>query len=980
MKYKSSIALSLIILAVSAVVVAIAYFFIAMRDIRKSIEWTFSERVHLISTYISMVQQQVDGMSRTISGNYGRGIAPEAAGVRYYQTYGVWGLSGYAEDKGVKKLSGTCTGIGKFPLPSQVKKELSAAISIDSQIESILTYNKNVTWIYYTSAEKFLYLAPKLRISEYRFSLAEYKRPFWHQAVPENNPGMKQIISDLYEDSIGKGLMITISSPVQVNGKFIGVMSLDLGIDLLKKLSTTGYIPGETILTDENGKIVVRMGKYSPGEKYPLSALTENWSDGGDGYYWIRMVLGGGELNMLHRIKKSSYFIAAAGKSLFVWTLAGFMLFLFILVTKDINRRAREEFIREKNEEALRKSEERFNLAMTAVNDGLWDWNVADNTVFFDKRYFTMAGYEPDEFAHNFSEWRSRVHPDDITSASTAIEAHLSGRNTVFDIEFRFRRKEGSWMWIRGRGRIVERDSKGNVVRMIGTHTDVTDRKETEEALIIFSETVENSTDAIGISTPQGKHYYQNRAFTELFGYVGEKPADTVFVDGGIGENVFKTIMEGGQWFGEVRMYSSNHEILDIDLRAYANRNSRGVITAIVGIHNDITERKRSESEKVKLQEQLNQSQKMESVGRLAGGVAHDFNNMLGVIIGQSELALMRCDQSSPVYKRLVEIEKAARRSAELTSQLLAFARKQTVAPRVIDLNEEISGMISMLSRLIGEEIELKWHPGTDLWPVRIDPSQVNQILANLCVNARDAITGSGKISIDTCNVTADEDHCITYTEGITGDYVMLTVQDTGCGFPREIYEHIFEPFFTTKGAGKGTGLGLAMVYGIIRQNNGHVAVESEPGKGTIFRISFPRDRGSVIKEHDTGAGNNHEVINETILLVEDEAMLLEMSRTMLEELGYSVIAVSTPAEAIRMAVEKSGIRILITDVIMPGMNGKDLAEKIREVLPEIRNIYMSGYTADIIAHHGVLDEGVNFIQKPFNLAELSACIKKALS
>jgi len=980
LKFKLRLALSLKILAVSAGVVAVAYFFMAMRDIRKSIEWTFSERVHLVSTYISMVQQQVDGMSRTITGNYGRGIAPETAGVRYYPDHEIWGLSGYAEDKGIPELSGTCTGIGNLTLSSKIKKELSAVISVDSQIESILTYNKNVTWIYYTSAEKFLYLAPKLRISEYQFSIAEYKRPFWHQAVPENNPGLKQIISDLYEDSAGQGLMITISSPVQVNGKFIGVMSLDLGIDLLKKLSTTGYIPGETILADENGKIVVRTGKFSPDEKYRLIDLTENWRDAGDGYYWIRRELGGGELNMLHRIKKSSYFIAAAGKSLFVWALAGFMLFIFILMMNEINRQAREETVREKNEEALRESEERFNLAMAAVNDGLWDWNIAENRVYFDKRYYTMAGYRPDEFPHDFSEWASRVHPDDIDNANAAIEAHFSGRTPVFDIEFRFRRKDGSWMWIRGRGRIVERGSDGKINRMIGTHTDVTDRKETEDALIIFRETVENSTDAIGISTPQGKHYYQNRAFTELFGHVGEKPIDTVYADRATGEDVFKTIMAGGQWLGEVRMYSKNHEVLDIDLRAYANRNSRGIITAIVGIHNDITEKKRSETEKLKLQEQLNQSQKMESVGRLAGGVAHDFNNMLGVIIGQSELALMRCDQSSPVYKRLVEIEKAARRSAELTSQLLAFARKQTVAPRVIDLNEEISGMISMLSRLIGEEIELKWHPGADLWAVRIDPSQVNQILANLCVNARDAITGTGKISIETSNVTVDEDHGIPYTEGITGDYVMLSVSDTGSGFTREIYDHIFEPFFTTKGAGKGTGLGLAMVYGIIRQNNGHVTVESEPGRGTIFRICFPRDRGSVMKEHDTGAGNNHEMSNETILLVEDEAMLLEMSRTMLEELGYSVVAVPTPAEAIRKAGENKRIKILITDVIMPGMNGKDLAEKIRAVLPEIKSIYMSGYTADIIAHHGVLDEGVNFIQKPFNLADLSACIKKALS
>ena len=980
MKTKSRILLSLKILSAAAVCVAAGYYIYAMKDIRRSIEWTFSERVNLVSTYISMVQQQVDGMGRTIAKNYRAGIATEVSGARYYRKHEVWGLSGHAEDGGVEMLAGTCTGVGSFPLPPSVKRELSAVISIDSQIESILAYNKNVTWIYYTSAEKFLYLAPKLRIEDYRFSLSEYERPFWHQAVPENNPGMKQIISDLYEDSVGKGLMITISSPVLVDGKFIGVMSLDLGIELLRKLSMTGYIPGETILSDENGKIVARMENFSTDEIYPLTSVSESWQDAGDGFFWIRRELGGGELNMLHRVRKIDYYVTAARRSLFIWSLSGFMIVLLILISRDIRIRQREESAQRAGEDALRKSEERFNLAMTAVNDGLWDWNISDNTVFFDKRYYTLAGYEPDEFPHKFSEWTARVHPDDIAGANAAIESHLKGRMPVFDIEFRFRRKDGTWMWIRGRGKIVARDSNGKVLRMIGTHTDVTDRREAEDELIIFKETVENSTDAIGISTPQGRHYYQNRAFTELFGEAGPKPVDTIYADRATGEDVFKTIMAGGQWAGEVKMYSKDREILDIDLRAYANRNSRGVITAIVGIHTDITEKKRSEAERIKLQEQLNQSQKMESVGRLAGGVAHDFNNMLGVIIGQSELALMKCDQTSPVYQRLVEIEKAAKRSAELTSQLLAFARKQTVAPRVIDLNETITGMISMLRRLIGEEIELNWHPGADLWTVRIDPSQVNQILANLCVNSRDAIAGSGRISIETANITVDEDHYSGYTEGIPGDYVMMIISDTGAGFSREVYEHIFEPFFTTKGAGKGTGLGLAMVYGIIRQNNGHVSVESEQGRGALFRIFFPRDHGTVIKDETLDDDSSYEGNNEKILLVEDEPMLLEMSRTMLEELGYSVVAVSTPDEAIRIAKEERGIKILITDVIMPGMNGKDLSEKIVLAQPAIKTVYMSGYTSDIIGHHGVLDEGVNFIQKPFKITELAASIKKVLS
>jgi len=978
---KSRLLSSLKILAVAVAVIAAGYYSIAMRDLRKSMERTFAERVNLVSTYISMVQQQVDGMSRTVSRNYGRSLAPETTGVRFYGEYGVWGLSGYREDKGVEKLAGTCTGIGTFPLPLSVKKELSAAISIDSEVESILIFNKNVTWIYYTSAEKFLYLAPKLRISEYQFSLAEYKRPFWSQAVPENNPDMKQIISDLYEDSVGKGLMITISSPVQANGEFIGVMSLDLGTDLLKELSMTGYIPGETILVDENGRIVARMGEFLKEEQYPLIPLPGAWYSGKDGFFWMRSEVGGGELNMLHRIKKSEYYIIAAGRSLFIWSLALFMIILFILVNRDIVLRKREAAAIEKSMNAIAESRERLQTIISNLPGFVYrcaydsDWTM----FLISEGCEDITGYSPDELINNriisFNDIIDRDYQQQIWNLwIIAIR-----ERKVFESEYPVHNKNGEmrWVWERGRGIYSE---KGEVLFLEGFITDITERKQTDETLIIFRETVENSTDAIGISSPRGRHYYQNRAFADLFGDIGEVPAETVYADKQTGEDVFKTIMSGGQWVGEVQMYSKDRSILDIYLRAYANRDINGKITALVGIHTDITLRKKAEAERVRLQEQLSQAHKMESVGRLAGGVAHDFNNMLGVIIGQSELAIRKCDRFSPVYQRLVEIDKAARRSAELTSQLLAFARKQTVSPKVIDLNESISGMISMLRRLIGEEIELKWRPGEDLWPVRIDPSQVNQILANLCVNARDAITGSGGISIETRNLTVDDKESVHYTESVPGDFVILKVSDTGSGMSREAYEHIFEPFFTTKGAGKGTGLGLAMVYGIIRQNNGHVSVESNPGEGTLFTICFPRDHGTAIRDEVPEYGNMHEGSYETILLVEDEPMLLEMSRTMIEELGYSVVAAASPAEAISIAERENGIKLLVTDVIMPLMNGRELAERISMLIPEIRTVFMSGYTADIIAHHGVLDEGVNFIQKPFKINELADSIKKALS
>lgn len=1090
-------------LFIATIALAYGYYFIAIKDLRKSMQRSFSERAVFVDTYISMMQQQVDAMSKTIEKNYGLRISPEILKARYYNEIGGWGIFPDVRESGSGRINGSCTGSGTFPITQKVAIELSAVFSVDQQIGSAFEYNKSVAWIYYTSAEKFMYIAPDPGINEFHFSTSLYEKPFWLQAAPEHNPDLKQIITGLYDDAAGKGLMITISSPVKPHGRFTGVMSLDLGVDLLRKIVLMGDIAGETILVDENGRIVVRRGDFNINETYNLIPVTDQWFSSNDGCFWMRSELGGGELNILHRIKRTDFYLSAMFRSLFVWSLAGLMLIVFIMVKRDIASKRREALAqleikealqesearlkafmenlpslilikdhelrpvfannaymhyfpfdewagktpdeqfppdiaeemkfkdfeaiqkgsvsyeedwtdmfgvkhnfftqkfriertgkdpmlgviisditeRKRAEEALQHSEERFKLAMIAVNDGLWDWNVALNKVYFDPRYYTIAGYEPDEFPHEFNEWSRRVHPDDVERTLTSIERHIQGVSSVLDIVFRFRRKDDSWMWIRARGRIVERDIDGRVIRMVGTHTDVTDLKEAEEKLIIFRETVENSTDAIGMSTPQGRHYYQNSAFSNLFGAIGENPPETLYVDKNKGYEVFKTIMSGGRWIGEVQMYSRERETLDIYLRAYANRDDDGKITALVGIHTDITASKKAEAERVRLQDQLSQSQKMESVGRLAGGVAHDFNNMLSVIIGQAELGLMKSNPSDSAHQRLIEIEKAARRSAELTSQLLAFARKQTVAPRVINLNEAISGMITMLRRLIGEDIDLIWKPGKNLWSVRIDPSQIDQILANLCVNSRDAITGTGMIAIETVNETSTDTRSATYSEGIPGDYVMLIVSDTGSGFTSEVYEHIFEPFFTTKSVGKGTGLGLAMVYGIVRQNNGHISVESEPGKGSIFRICFPRERG--VQHTEENLSGNVETLsgNETILLVEDEPMLLEMSRTMLEELGYSVIAVSNPADAIKASKDYgSRIKLLITDVVMPGMNGRDLAEKLMASSPELISIYMSGYTADIIAHHGVLENGVNFIQKPFNISELAQKIKKALN
>jgi two-component system, cell cycle sensor histidine kinase and response regulator CckA len=394
----------------------------------------------------------------------------------------------------------------------------------------------------------------------------------------------------------------------------------------------------------------------------------------------------------------------------------------------------------------------------------------------------------------------------------------------------------------------------------------------------------------------------------------------------------------------------------------------------------DLTERKQAEEQKVKLEGQLQQALKMESVGRLAGGVAHDFNNMLGVILGHAEMAMEQVDPAQPIHADLTEILKAAGRSAGLTRQLLAFARKQTVAPRVLDLNKTISGMLKMLQRLIGEDIYLNWNPDADLWPVKVDPSQIDQILANLCVNARDAISGLGKLTIETKNSAFDEDYCATHAGFVSGEYVRLAISDNGCGMDKETLSHLYEPFFTTKEPGKGTGLGLATVYGIVKQNNGFINVYSEPGQGTTFTICLPRHAGKVEQLRTEGAPKSVDRGHETILLAEDEPALLELTTMLLKQQGYTVLAASTPGEAIRLAREHSGeINLLMTDVIMPEMNGRDLAKNLLALYPHMKRLFTSGYTADVIANHGVLDEGVHFMQKPFSRKDLATKVREAL-
>ncbi|MCF8112321.1 MAG: response regulator [Desulfotignum sp.] len=481
------------------------------------------------------------------------------------------------------------------------------------------------------------------------------------------------------------------------------------------------------------------------------------------------------------------------------------------------------------------------------------------------------------------------------------------------------------------------------------------------------------------ISSPAGRLIACNREYLRIFGFSDRRQAlDTALTDiysiKADRQKFLESLLKNGRVSGyETTFKKTDGTLVHLIENAAAVFDENGNLQHIRGFLLDVTE-KRS------LEAQLIQTQKMESIGRLAGGVAHDFNNMLNVILGHTELALDKVDPSAPLHNNLQQIRKAASHSADITKQLLGFARKQTISPKALDLNETVEGMLKMMRRLIGEDIDLLWQPAKRLWPVKIDPSQVDQILANLCVNARDAVTEAGRITIETGMKTFDRSYCADHPGFVPGDFVMLAVSDNGCGMDPETQANLFEPFYTTKGVGKGTGLGLSTVYGIVKQNKGFINVYTKLGKGASFHIYLPR-HGDETRQIKEGSAAQMPLGNgETILIVEDEKAILELLEAMLLQLGYSVVTASLPSRALALAKEHDGlIHLLITDVVMPEMNGRELARQIKALYPQIRLLFMSGYTANVIAHQGVLDQGVQFIQKPFSMQKIAARVDTAL-
>jgi PAS domain S-box-containing protein len=633
-----------------------------------------------------------------------------------------------------------------------------------------------------------------------------------------------------------------------------------------------------------------------------------------------------------------------------------------------------------------RRSEDRFRGAFehTAVAMVLTD---ADNRfVRVNAAFAGMFGYTPDQMLG--MTMADVTHPDDVAESYARREALLAGEGPFFQVEKRYLRRDGETIWGLTSVSLV-RDADGRPMLYVGQVQDITERKRAENALrqaqtrlqyvvttnpaVLFTLKVEgeritgvswiseNVRDLLGYSA--GEALAPDWWLTHLHpddrdGVLSRTPAELFGHGHVIHEYRFRHADGSYRWTrGEMRLV----------------RDDAGRPLEAIGSWSDITEQRR-------LEEQVQQSQKMEAVGRLAGGVAHDFNNLLTIITGYSELLLAAAAPGDPSRELLAEIRKAGERSAGLTRQLLAFSRQSVLAPQVLDLNAVVADTERMLRRMIGEDVRVATNLFPGLWRVRTDPGQIEQVVMNLAVNARDAMPTGGQLTIETQNVELDGLYAATHPEARPGQYVLLAVTDTGCGMTPEVRARVFEPFFTTKDVGKGTGLGLSVVHGIVKQSGGHVEVYSEAGVGTTFKVYLPRvtEPGEVVRRDSKLLASPRGT--ETVLLVEDEEAVRSLTRHVLRGNGYTVLEAVNGEEALRVAGRHEGaIHLVITDVVMPRLGGRELAERLSARHPDLRVLFVSGYTDDAVVRHGVLHDRVNFLQKPFTPTVLAHKVREVL-
>jgi two-component system cell cycle sensor histidine kinase/response regulator CckA len=648
--------------------------------------------------------------------------------------------------------------------------------------------------------------------------------------------------------------------------------------------------------------------------------------------------------------------------------------------------------------EELRRSRERLQLAFESSNAGLWDWDVPTGRAYFSPRFYTMLGYAPGDFPSGFESLKALFHPDDLGAVLSKIDDFLQGRREAYSFEFRMRTKEGQWRWVLSRGKAVEHDARGRVKRIVGTHTDISERRWMEEQLREsekkFRSFIEQASEAIALCDERGVMIEFNPGAEELIGVRREPVIGTPIWEfhmllvpedrrtpenrrriealyrealaGGVSE-LFKRPLEGSLRRGKGGTRYFRHRLFPI-------RTDQGF--RIGSITHDVTDEKQTAEALRTSEERFVQSQKMEAVGRLASGIAHDFNNLLTVIKGYCDVA----GDKSCAESEIEGIKDAVKRASGLTSQLLAFGRKQAMEPKILALNSIVGNMETILRRVIGEDIELITALAKDSGTIKANSAQVEQIIMNLAVNARDAMPKGGRLTIETEGYVSGGENGSGQMEVEPGNYVRLSVSDTGHGMDAETRNRIFEPFFTTKERGKGTGLGLSTVYGIVGQCGGTITCRSEPGKGTTFGVYFPRvaDGEEDPKEQEKDAVDDRGL--ETILLVEDEQTVRRLTRTILERKGYTVLEAVNGLEAVELLSRREiVVDLAIADVVMPQMGGPELARWIQHERPGVGILLTSGYADDVAMKDMKRMVGVHFIRKPFGARDLLALVREIL-
>jgi PAS domain S-box-containing protein len=742
-------------------------------------------------------------------------------------------------------------------------------------------------------------------------------------------------------------------------------------------------------LTDANGYFILfnavglKMTGYSQEEivrKHYLDMIHPDYKKEVERYYGLQFV---------KRISDTYYevpIVTHEGKT--VWIGQNVQLIMegdtvegFQAICRDITDRKRAE-------EELRESEERLELALMGADLGSWDWNLKTGRSVWSERASRMLGYSPGEVETNLRTWKSLVHPEDWPRVSEVLNSHLEGRVSFIELEYRVRCKSGNWKWILSRGKIVAYDTDGTPLRITGTTLDITERKQMEQALQESEERYRaifnNAAVGINVSNRETRFLEVNSRSASMLGYTQEElKALTAFDithpdDRQLSITNFASLADGkvASYRVQKRYIRKDGEVVWGDVHVSAIHNERGEFVANLGVIVDITDRKRAEEERERMRAQLLQARKMEAIGTLTGGIAHEFNNLLTIVSGYGELLLAEKNESDPGFSDLQRIVQAAQRGAELVRSLLAFSRKSEMKITHVSLNEEVKQVKKLLDRTLPKMIEIETKLSDRLKAVEADSGQIRQILMNLALNARDAMPKGGKLSIRTNNVDAEQ-----LPEPLAAEpreYAQLTVSDTGIGMDTDTLDRIFEPFYTTKGRAYKTGLGLAVVHGIIEQHRGFVSCDSKPGEGTTFKIYFPAAEprkfvGAAVKTRLLGG-------TETVLLVDDEEYVRDLASRFLEHAGYSVIA----AAGARMALDlyrkkRSNISLVILDLIMPKIGGRQCLEELLKIEPSLKVLIASGYS-DADNKEELIQAGAKgFVEKPFQIAELLQALRDVL-